>query len=190
MIPAATAGLPVANGGQSIASGSGSAKPEATVADQAKSSAGTKSPANAQPLTNAAVDPSRQTTVAPRLRDQETAERSAREVPASDAPTGPPPSFEETPLQRASRVIFDPPEAYLEVNAVPPENKASDEGEPSARTVEDSDDSEPVLGSDDSSVAEEKRAEEKAAATRQAEAAFEASRELARTASAGLDVAI
>ncbi len=115
MIPVTPAGAPVANGGPTTASTSGSAKPDATVVGQSKSSAGVASPANAKAETKVAVDPSRQTTVAPRLRDQETTERSERNPPPKDGPTGPLPSFEETPLQRAARVIFDPPEAFLEV---------------------------------------------------------------------------
>jgi len=190
MIPAATTGLPVANGGQTFGSGAASAKPEATVADQAKSIAGTKSPAHAQPLTSSAIDPSRQATVAPRLREQETSERTERESPASDSPTGPPPSFEETPLQRASRVIFDPPEAYLEVNASQRKETSAEDVEPTARADVENEQAEPILGTDEAATADAKRAEEKAAATRQAEVAFEASRELARSASAEVDVAI
>ena len=51
-----------------------------------------------------------QSTVAPRLRDQERAESSTRIVSWKDAPTGPPPAFEESPLERQARVALDPPE--------------------------------------------------------------------------------
>ncbi|MEL7345437.1 MAG: hypothetical protein AAFN59_11370, partial [Pseudomonadota bacterium] len=43
-----------------------------------------------------------------RLRDGETAETTDRDLPAEDSPTGPPPAFRETPLERAGRVMLSP----------------------------------------------------------------------------------
>lgn len=189
MIPAASAGLSVANGGQTLAT-SGTAKPETTVTGQAKSSAGVTSPANSQPLTSDAVDPSRQAAVAPRLRDQETAERSGRqETPTTDAPTGPPPAFEETPLQRASRVIFDPPEGYLEVNAASPREEPPEETDPVDDTPNlESSTTDGPSGEPAATYANgDSRSD---TATRQAEAAFEAARDIAKGSSAEVDVAV
>ena len=59
-----------------------------------------------------------QSTVAPRLRDQERAETSDRPVAWKDAPAGPPPAFEESPLERQARVALDPPDEV----AAPPAN--------------------------------------------------------------------
>ena len=51
-----------------------------------------------------------------RLRDGETAESTARtsekrDLPALDSPTGPPPAFLETPLERAGRLRLEPAQA-------------------------------------------------------------------------------
>jgi hypothetical protein len=51
-----------------------------------------------------------QSTVAPRLRDQERSESSDRRLAWRDAPAGPPPAFEESPLERQARVALDPPD--------------------------------------------------------------------------------
>lgn len=59
--------------------------------------------------TTLAIDAPEQTAVAPRLRDQETAERTARQRLARDAPTGPPPAFDENLLERQVRTAFEPP---------------------------------------------------------------------------------
>jgi hypothetical protein len=77
-----------------------------------------------RPETASAVRAPDQLTVAPRLRDQETAERSERELTDKKAPTGPPPAFEESPLERQARVALDPPyvtpepEAEVEATSV------------------------------------------------------------------------
>lgn len=46
-----------------------------------------------------------------RLRDKETSETtdrdSQRDLPSLNSPTGPPPAFKETPLERAGRLVFD-----------------------------------------------------------------------------------
>jgi len=81
--------------------------------ETARTSAGESAAANIKAETSKAVQAPEQTSVAPRLRDQETAERTDR----ADRPepfAGPPPTFEESPLERQARVAFDPPEASAE----------------------------------------------------------------------------
>lgn len=78
--------------------------------ETARTSSGESAAANIRAETTKAVQAPEQTSVAPRLRDQETAERTERSEPVKDAHTGPPPSFEESPLERQARVAFDPPE--------------------------------------------------------------------------------
>ncbi len=112
MIPAvspagAAAGQPVAN-----LSANKAAQPPAPEA--ARASAGEAAASNVKLATSAAVTAPDQTAVAPRLRDQETSERTERSLPGKDAPTGPPPSFEESPLERQARVAFDPPDEPVE----------------------------------------------------------------------------
>lgn len=74
-----------------------------------RASAGETAAANVRAESAQAIEASDQTAVAPRLRDQETAERTCREQPARDTPTGPPPAFEESPLERQARVALDLP---------------------------------------------------------------------------------
>ena len=96
--------------------------------ETARSSAGEAAAANVKAETPKAVQAVEQSTVTPRLRDQETFERTERQLPTSDAPAGPPPSFEESPLERQARVAFDPPEASVELPETlpaPAENDAS-----------------------------------------------------------------
>lgn len=78
--------------------------------ETARTSAGESAAANIKAETSVAIQAAEQSSVAPRLRDQETAERTERALPAKDDPTGPPPTFEESPLERQARVAFDPPE--------------------------------------------------------------------------------
>lgn len=73
-----------------------------------RSSAGEVGAGNMRAETKKAVDAPAQTVAAPRLRDRETAEQSERTVPDKDRPTGPPPAFEESPLERQARVALDP----------------------------------------------------------------------------------
>ncbi|MGI9394430.1 MAG: hypothetical protein ACR2OY_07270 [Boseongicola sp.] len=87
--------------------------PKATAALQTeapRSSAGEVSAANLKSETARAIDAAGQSAVAPRLRDQETAERSNRLSAKNDKPTGPRPTFDESLLERRSRTAFDPPE--------------------------------------------------------------------------------
>lgn len=79
-----------------------------------RSSAGEGAAANVTLHSAKAVTAPEQAAVAPRLRDQETAEQTDRAPISKDAPTGPPPTFEESPLERQARVAFDPPEASIE----------------------------------------------------------------------------
>lgn len=57
-----------------------------------------------------AVEAARRAAEAQRLRDGETRETTER-PPSDSDPTGPPPTFDETPLQRQARTAFDLPEA-------------------------------------------------------------------------------
>ena len=82
--------------------------------DTQRGSVGETAAGNLKAETALAVDAPEQTAVAPRLRDQETAEQSDRQSPDNDAPTGPPPAFEESPLERQARVALDPPESLVE----------------------------------------------------------------------------
>ena len=90
--------------------------------ETARASAGEAAASNVRTDTPNPIKAAEQTAVAPRLRDQETAENTDR-APAKDAPTGPPPAFEESPLERQARVALDPPEA----DATPEENAATPE---------------------------------------------------------------
>ena len=78
--------------------------------ETARTSAGETAAANIKAETSQAVQAAEQSSVAPRLRDRETAERTDRTPPHKDAHTGPPPTFEESPLERQARVAFDPPD--------------------------------------------------------------------------------
>lgn len=82
--------------------------------EMARSSVGEAAPRNIRAETTQAVDATEQTTLMPRLRDQETAERTNRTPPDTRAPAGPPPAFEESPLERQARVAFDPPEPEVD----------------------------------------------------------------------------
>lgn len=85
-----------------------------TQAETTRASVGETAASKVRLATANAVTAPDQTAVAPRLRDQETAERTERAAPEKDAPTGPPPTFEESPLERQARVAFDPPEPKVE----------------------------------------------------------------------------
>ena len=96
---------------------------------------------NIRPETASAARAPENVSVAPRLRGQETAERSERELSDTKAPTGPPPSFEESPLERQARVALDPPDLApepktgVEVTAVDepddaPGKDAADDADP------------------------------------------------------------
>lgn len=78
--------------------------------DTARASVGEVAAGNVRAETARAVDAPEQSAVAPRLRDRETTEASQRLAREADAPTGPPPSFEESPLERQKRTAFEPPD--------------------------------------------------------------------------------
>ncbi|QMU58157.1 MAG: hypothetical protein GKR98_08095 [Boseongicola sp.] len=74
-----------------------------------RSSSGEVSVANVKTETARAIDAAEQSNVAPRMRDQETAERSRR-VPREQLTAGPHPAFEESILERQARVAMEPKE--------------------------------------------------------------------------------
>lgn len=110
MFPAASASGVAIKTGQpvSLQATQTSIRPQAPEA--ARSSAGETAASNVKAETTKAVTAPDQTAVAPRLRDQENLERTERTVQLVDAPAGPPPAFEESPLERQARVAFEPPE--------------------------------------------------------------------------------
>lgn len=113
MIPAVSATLPAGKGPTPNSAPSG-AVGQNTPQGSGSGLAGEAGAAKLRPETARAVDPARQTAVAPRLRDQETAERTDRRSLPDTGPTGPAPAFAETFLQRAARLAFVPPDAPVE----------------------------------------------------------------------------
>ena len=112
--------------------------------ETSRASVGEIAAGNLRAETAKAVDAPEQAAIAPRLRDQETAERSDRRVVDRDSPTGPPPAFEESPLERQARVALDPPEAPGETvvssKAPPAQTNAGEDGpKPSAEEIKDID---------------------------------------------------
>lgn len=92
-----------------------------------------------RPETPVAIDAARRMAEPERLRDD--AARKAATIerpPPDDAPTGPPPTFDETPLQRQARMALQPPDFKT---APPPENdadaQAAGEGQTSTSDVPD-----------------------------------------------------
>jgi len=83
-------------------------------AETARASAGEASAANLRTETVQAVKAAEQSAVSARLRDQEKAEQTDRNLPVEDSPTGPPPTFEESPLERQARLAFEPVESQPE----------------------------------------------------------------------------
>lgn len=110
--------------------------------ETARSSAGEATAANVKTETAKAVTAPEQSAIAPRLRDQETTERSERAPLAKDAPTGPPPTFVESPLERQARVVFDPPD----LNAMPQKSEAVPQIEAEPRGEETGPSPEPPVG--------------------------------------------
>ena len=120
--------------------------PKATAApttEAPKSSAGEVSAGNLRTETARAIDAASQSAVAPRLRDQETVERSKRLPPRLDAPTGPPPAFDESVLERRSRTAFDPPDAAVKTETEPPKEDADDDDTSAPFPVESKSDTPP-----------------------------------------------
>lgn len=125
MIPTVTAPTPVPTPGptQTVQK---SALPQT---DTARSSAGENAAANVRAETARAIDAPEQSSVAPRLRAEETKERPET---VFDELVGPEPTFEESPLERQARVALDPPE-FIEPS------------EPTAQPVDDAQETEAPL---------------------------------------------
>ena len=85
-------------------------------ADTARSSAGENAAANVRAETTRAIDAPEQSSVAPRLREQETKERPET---VFDELVGPEPTFEENLLERQARVALDPPEITVADDETP-----------------------------------------------------------------------
>ncbi|MGR3515021.1 MAG: hypothetical protein ACU0GG_19845 [Paracoccaceae bacterium] len=125
MIPVASVtGLP-AKSAQPDSHHSATRTAHAHAPDTARSSGGETAAAHVTLDSAKAVTAPDQTAVAPRLRDQETAERTHRTPPGTDAPAGPPPAFEESPLERQARVAFDPPDQGVVSEDTPPVGQAA-----------------------------------------------------------------
>ena len=129
--------------------------------ETARTSTGESAAANIKAETSQAVQAPEQSSVAPRLRDQETAENSQRSDPVKEDHTGPPPSFEESPLERQARVAFDPPDVPATSEDVPP---------PVETAPDDLDDAE---------AAKAERADPPPTSSEKAEASFSETRTLA-----------
>lgn len=104
--------------------------------DTGRGSAGETAAGNVTAETAVAVDASEQAAVAPRLRDQETAEQSDRQPLDKDRPTGPPPAFEESPLERQARVALEPPVIPDESGTTDPSELAIPVDQPSSTGME------------------------------------------------------
>lgn len=107
-----------------------------TAPETARASAGEVG-ARIRAETTLAIDAPEQTAVAPRLRDQETAERTARQRMARDAPTGPPPAFDESLLERQIRTAFEPPEQDPSPTAELATKPPADLPDPTSKPVSD-----------------------------------------------------
>jgi len=106
--------------GLSVATSHTAPKATTTPATEApRSSTGEVSAGNLKTETARAIDAAGQSSVAPRLRDQETVERSKRLPPKLDVPTGPPPAFQESLLERRTRTALDPPDIMKEARPAP-----------------------------------------------------------------------
>lgn len=114
MIPAVNTAGYAAKTVQSVTHSSAARVAQTAGPETARASTGESPAANVTLHSAKAVTAPEQAAVAPRLRDQETAEQTDRAPVSKDAPTGPPPTFEESPLERQARVAFDPPEAPVE----------------------------------------------------------------------------
>ena len=119
--------------GLSVATSHTAPKATATPQTEApRSSTGEVSAANLRTETARAIDAPGQSAVAPRLRDQETAERSNRLPAKNDSPTGPRPTFDESLLERRSRTALDPPEIADQASTPPPRGISDADDKPEA----------------------------------------------------------
>ncbi|MCV6593084.1 MAG: hypothetical protein OIF48_09045 [Silicimonas sp.] len=57
-------------------------------------------------------------------------------MPEKDDPTGPPPTFEESLLERQARVAFDPPELPPRADELPPPEPVAAASDPSEAVTE------------------------------------------------------
>ena len=117
MLPAASSAGVVVKPSQPVTAQTATRTTQPQAPETARASAGEAAAANVRTETPGAIQAAEQSAVSPRLRDQETAERTERKTPSNDAPTGPEPTFEESPLERQARVALDP----AEVRAPPEE---------------------------------------------------------------------
>lgn len=74
-----------------------------------RGSIGERAAGNIRAETQRAIDAPEQAAVLPRLRDEERANETERQLIETELPTGPDPTFEETPLERQARVALEPP---------------------------------------------------------------------------------
>ncbi len=126
--------------GLSVATSHTAPKATTTPAAEApKSSTGEVSAGNLRTETARAIDAVGQSAVAPRLRDQETVERSKRLPPKLDAPTGPSPAFDESLLERRTRTALDPPDITKVARPAPATGDAETEEPPVPPAIAQSD---------------------------------------------------
>jgi len=133
MFPAANVSGAVAKSVQSTHTQTTQKTSQPQAPETARTSSGESAAANIKAETTQAVQAPEQSSVAPRLRDQETTERTDRTYEAVEKPTGPPPTFEETPLERQARVALDlPTEPLNDGRATPVTSKSDDELAPTS----------------------------------------------------------
>ena len=130
MLPAAPASV---SGPQPVQIQTAQKAAQSQSPETARASAGEAAAANARTETVDAVKATEQSRVVARLRDDETAERTERTK--LERPAGPPPSFEESPLERQARVALEPQDPTVDEAApakaqaapsAPPENVEAD----------------------------------------------------------------
>ncbi len=126
MFPAANVSGAVAKPAQSAQPLTAQKTSQPQAPETARTSSGESAAANIKAETTVAIQAPEQSSVVARLRDQETAENTDRKFPPVDRPTGPPPTFEETPLERQARVALNPPDVEFEPET-PPETPAPDQ---------------------------------------------------------------
>lgn len=121
MIPAATSSG-IASTSAQLQAGQASQRAFASeTAETSRASMGETGAAKVTPVTSNAVSAPEQTATAPRLRDQETAEQTDRSALPKDTPVGPPPTFDESLLERQARVALDPPDLPAGASSEAPE---------------------------------------------------------------------
>lgn len=123
MFPAANVSSAVAKPVQAAQTQTAQKTSQPQAPETARTSSGESAAANIKAETAQAIQAPDQSSVAPRLRDQETAESTDRSTLDDTKPAGPPPTFEETPLERQARVALDPAEILGESpeQSAPPE---------------------------------------------------------------------